>query len=95
MTTTSATISWSATSPIPSNGYQYYLSTSSVAPTAGTTPTGTTASTSVNLTSLTPNTTYYWWVRSNCGGTQSAWNGSANFYTGNPVCTNTSSFGSV
>jgi len=43
VTTTSPTISWTASSPVPSSGYQYYVSTSSVAPTAGTTPTGTTA----------------------------------------------------
>jgi hypothetical protein len=95
VTTTSATISWTAASPIPSNGYQYYLSTSSVAPTAGTTPTGTTTSTSVNLNSLTPNTTYYFWVRSNCGGTQSTWAGSSTFFTGTPACTNISAFGTA
>lgn len=95
VTTTSATISWNAASPVPSNGYQYYFSTSSIAPTAGTTPSGTTTGTSVNLTGLTSNVTYYFWVRSNCGGTQSTWAGSSTFFTGNPVCTNTSSFGSA
>ena len=95
VTTTSATISWNAASPVPSSGYQYYVSTSSVAPTAGTVPTGTTTGTSVNLTGLTSNVTYYFWVRSNCGGTQSTWAGSSTFYTGTPACTNVSSFGSA
>jgi len=92
VTTTTATISWTAASPVPSSGYQYYVSTSAVPPTAGTTPTGTTTGTSVNLTGLTSNVTYYFWVRSNCGGTQSAWAGSSTFFTGTPVCTNTSQF---
>lgn len=76
-TMTGATLSWTVpTSGAPASGYQYYLSTSSTAPTATTTPTGTVASgTSVNLgNSLTTGQTYYFWVRSNCGGSsQSFW----------------------
>ncbi|MEN9999597.1 MAG: hypothetical protein RI922_2587, partial [Bacteroidota bacterium] len=50
------------------------LSTSATAPTGATLPTGTATSTSVSLTGLTPNTTYYFWVRSNCGSSQvSSW----------------------
>lgn len=88
--TTTATISWAAASPAPSNGYQYFLSTSSSAPTAGTTPTGSTAAgtTSVNLSSLNLGTQYYFWVRSNCGGTQSTWAGSSNFTTTIPPPSN-------
>ncbi|GEN75104.1 T9SS type A sorting domain-containing protein [Chryseobacterium hagamense] len=76
-TMTGATLSWTApASGAPASGYQYYLTTSSTAPTATTTPTGTVPSgTSVNLgTSLTTGQTYYFWVRSNCGGSsQSFW----------------------
>lgn len=76
-TMTGATLSWTApASGAPASGYQYYYSTSSTAPTATTTPTGTVASgTSVNLgNSLTTGQTYYFWVRSNCGGSsQSFW----------------------
>ena len=84
-TSTSASISWTAASPDPANGYDYYISSTSTAPTAGTTPTGTTAVgvTSEELTSLTANTTYYFWVRSNCGGGEvSSWVSGGSFYTG-------------
>ncbi len=37
-----ATVSWDPVSPAPANGYQYYVSTVSGAPSPGTTPTGTT-----------------------------------------------------
>ncbi|MFP5437433.1 MAG: T9SS sorting signal type C domain-containing protein [Bacteroidia bacterium] len=85
ITTTTATISWTAPSTVPSGGYQYYVSTSATAPTSGTTPTGSTTGTSVPLTSLNSSTTYYWWVRSNCGATDgnSVWVGA----TFNTVCT--------
>ena len=88
--TTTATISWAAASPAPSNGYQYFLSTSSSAPTTGTTPTGSTAAgvVSVNLSSLNSGTQYYFWVRSNCGGSQSSWAGSSTFTTTIPPPTN-------
>ena len=84
ITATGATISWTAASPAPASGYQYYVSTSSTAPTAGTTPTGTTAAgvTTASLTGLSGVTTYYFWVRSNCGGTgTSSWSISASFTT--------------
>lgn len=95
VTSTTATISWVAATPAPSNGYQYYVTTSAAAPTAGTTPTDvvTVAPWSVNLTSLTPNTTYYFWVRSNCGALQSGWAGPGTFVTpptppANDLCVN-------
>lgn len=67
---TAATVSWTAPSPAPANGYQYYLSTSAASPSPAATPTGSLAAgvTSINLTGLTPLTTYYIWIRSNCGG---------------------------
>lgn len=64
-----ATLSWTAPSSAPSSGYQYYYSTSSTPPTATTTPTGSVPSgTSVTLNSLSTGQTYYFWVRSYCGG---------------------------
>jgi hypothetical protein len=65
-----ATITWTAPSPVPSNGYAYYISTVNTPPTnstilSGTVPAGTTITT---IPSLTPSTTYYVWVRSSCGG---------------------------
>ncbi|ASK30564.1 hypothetical protein CEY12_10785 [Chryseobacterium sp. T16E-39] len=82
ITSNSATIAWTAPTPAPANGYAYYISTSNVPPVAGTTPTGTTAGTSANITGLTPNTTYYWWVKSVCSPTDSSiWATGANFTT--------------
>ncbi|NUY80790.1 fibronectin type III domain-containing protein [Flavobacterium sp. MAH-1] len=95
ITSGTATISWTAASPAPANGYQYYVSTSSVAPTAASTPTGSTGAgvTTANLTALAPNTFYYFWVRSNCGGAtgQGIWIGYAYFQTlsGPPTTTGT------
>jgi hypothetical protein len=85
ITSTSATISWTAASPAPASGYEYFYSTSATAPTAGTTPSGSTAAgvVTANITGLTANTTYYFWVRSNCGGSgTSTWAGSGTFFTG-------------
>lgn len=84
---TTTTVNWTAASPAPGLGYQYYLSTSSTAPTAGTTPTGSTGAgvTTVNLTGLTIGATYYVWVRSNCNaGSQSTWTGPTSFFQ--PTC---------
>lgn len=68
-----ATISWTATTPAPANGYAYYVSTTNTPPTVATVPTGTTTGTSVNLApTLTPNTTYYWWVKAVCSPTDSS-----------------------
>ena len=94
ITSTSATISWTAASPAPTSGYEYFYFTSSTAPTAGTTPSGTTAAgvVTANITGLTANTTYYYWVRSNCGGSgTSTWAGSSTFFTGYCTPTGTSS----
>lgn len=91
ITLTTATVSWTASSPVPANGYQYYVSTSATLPTAGTTPTGTTASgvITVNLTGLTANSTYYAYVRNDCGGgNYSSWTAQVVFLTG--YCTATS-----
>lgn len=66
--TTTATANWTAPTPAPVGGYQYYLSTTNVAPTGATVPTGSSATTTLNLTLLAANTTYYIWVRSVCVG---------------------------
>lgn len=84
ITTTTATISWTAPSVAPTGGYQYYYTTTNTAPTAATTPSGTVAAgiTTANLTTLTSNTQYFFWVRSDCGGSgTSPWSISANFLT--------------
>ncbi|GAA4039582.1 hypothetical protein GCM10022388_00080 [Flavobacterium chungnamense] len=87
VTATTATIGWTASTTPPASGYDYYVSTSSVPPTGSTTPTGNVGTTtfSVGLTGLTPNTPYYYWVRSNCSvSDKSDWSGTSNFTT---LCT--------
>ena len=93
LTYTTGTVSWTASSPAPTNGYQYYVTTSAVAPTSGTTPTGSTAAgvTTVNLTGLTADTTYYVYIRNNCGsGDYSPWTVEEIFNTGYCDSTSTS-----
>ena len=103
VTDNAATISWTAATPAPANGYQYYYSTSSTPPTASTIPNGSTTNTSVTLTGLNFNTTYYVWVRSYCfSGDYSNWVALPTFTTlppsncststsatPNPTCTGT------
>lgn len=70
LTPNSATLSWTAPTPVPANGYQYFVSTTNTPPlstTAGTPVTGT----SVTVPA-TPGTTYYWWVRAICSSTDSS-----------------------
>ena len=89
ITVSGATVSWPAPTPAPANGYNIYYSTTNTAPTATTTPSATVAAgvTTYNISGLTSNTTYYVWVRSNCGsGSTSSWAGPLSFTT---ACTST------
>lgn len=84
ITTTTATINWAAPSSAPANGYEYYYSTSNTTPTAAQTPSGTTGAgvTTANISLLSAATTYYYWVRSNCNGTdKSVWSAVGSFTT--------------
>ena len=82
-TANSVNVSIGAPSVTPSNGYEYYYSTTNQTPlpstvALGTIPTGTTTT----INSLTSNTTYYLWVRSVCeGGDKSAWKAALPFKT--------------
>lgn len=70
VTSNTATISWTAPTPAPANGYEYYYSTTNSTPNSGTVITGT----SQPLTLLAPLTTYYYWVRSVCSSSSvSTW----------------------
>lgn len=77
-----ATFTWTASTP-PAASYDYYLTTTPTAPTAGTLPTGNVTGTSLTLSGLPDSTNYYLWIRSNCGGTDgtSFWIGGLNFNT--------------
>ncbi|SIQ56633.1 fibronectin type III domain-containing protein [Chryseobacterium sp. RU33C] len=84
VTPESATISWTASTTPPGNGYEYYYSTSSTTPLATATPSGSVVAgvTTANISGLTPSTQYYYWVRGNCNGTdKGVWSSSANFTT--------------
>ena len=71
ITATSATLNWATPAPAPAAGYIYYYSATSTAPPFNSTGSGSTAAgvTNVTLSGLTSGATYYFWVRSNCGGT--------------------------
>jgi hypothetical protein len=80
VTTTSASVSWTAPSPAPSNGYFYAVTTSATPPANGS---GTAApATGPHSVSLSANTTYYLHVQGFCGGSDySTWATSAVFNT--------------
>ncbi|ASW75967.2 T9SS C-terminal target domain-containing protein [Chryseobacterium piperi] len=81
VTATTATLGWTAPTPAPGVGYEYYFSTTNTPPTAATTGTAATGI-SATATPLLPNTTYYWWVRSVCSATdKSIWIAGSNFTT--------------
>ena len=92
LTTNSVDVTWVENSIQPQDGYEYYNSTSDVAPLPTQVPTGVTSTgiTSVSLSSLTPGTIYYFWVRGNCGAAdKSIWLGPLTYTTG---CVETASF---
>lgn len=81
LTSSSATLSWTAASPAPANGYDLYVSLVNTAPTGSETYTDVTGTSEV-VGSLSDNTTYYWWVRSDCGGSDySPWLTGGSFTT--------------
>jgi hypothetical protein len=85
VTATTALLTWNVPSPAPASGYAYYVTTTNVAPVNGTSPSGYTSSGTnvVNLSGLNPSTTYYVWVRGNCGGGDfSQWSTGISFLTG-------------
>ncbi|MDF2551337.1 MAG: hypothetical protein K0R77_612 [Chryseobacterium sp.] len=81
ITSNSATLAWTAPATAPASGYNIYYSTTNTAPTATTTPTLSVTATTTPLSPLTPATTYYVWVRSNCGSSQSPWTTIVTFTT--------------
>jgi len=92
ITSNSATVSWTAASPAPSNGYQWEVRTSGA---AGSGPVGLAASgtTGAGIVSaptgavLSALTSYTLYVRSDCGGSFSLWSAG---YAFNTACGGTS-----
>ncbi|MFN3753737.1 T9SS sorting signal type C domain-containing protein [Flavobacterium sp.] len=83
VTASAATINWTAPAIAPANGYQYYINTLNVTPSYSVTVSGSTGAgvTTTALSGLTASTTFYVWVRSNCGGVFSAWSIAGTFTT--------------
>ena len=80
LTSTTNNIAWVAPIPAPSNGYIYCYSTVND-PFSANAITGTTTETYAELNNLSPNTTYYFWVKSICGTTQTDWVSGGSFTT--------------
>ncbi|MBM6499365.1 fibronectin type III domain-containing protein [Flavobacterium macrobrachii] len=78
---TSCLVYCTAQTPAPSGGYEVYIATTNVSPTATTTPTHTSTTNQVSVTNLSPATSYFAWMRSNCGATKSTWTPVGNFVT--------------
>lgn len=55
------------------NDYEFYVNTSSSAPSAGTSASYTSTSKSVTITDKYAGTTFYAWARAKCGSNKSAW----------------------
>lgn len=72
LTSTGATLT--VTDDHNSNNYEFYVKTSSTAPTAGSSATHSVISSkSIVIDDLDPETTYYAWARAKCSSTKSAW----------------------
>jgi hypothetical protein len=84
ITSTTATIGWTAPTQVPANGYQWEVRTSGAAGSGSTGlfGTSTTSGTSASLTGLNPSTTYTIYVRSSCEGSDnSTWTTAVTFRT--------------
>ncbi len=71
ITSTSANVSWTASTSNPANGYEYVITTTYGTPTGSGTAT---TATSFTATALTPNTQYFVYVRAMCANGTSLWN---------------------
>lgn len=95
ITTTSATINWTASSSVPAGGYEYYYGNNAATPNASTTPSGSTAAgiTTKDLAGLTPGTSYNVWVRAVCAANnKSPWTNKVKF---NTLITNDEAAGAI
>src|SRR5690606_36180412 len=65
-TTAEADFAWTAPAVVPAS-YDYYITTEVGTPNNATVPTGNVGTANVTVDDLDPSTSYYFWVRSNCG----------------------------
>lgn len=86
ITSTTATINWTASVSLPTNGYEYEVRTSGAAGSGATglVASGTTVAgiVTANVSGLSANSNYSFYVRSNCAGVFSPWTSPATFFTG-------------
>ncbi|WP_296145493.1 fibronectin type III domain-containing protein [uncultured Flavobacterium sp.] len=81
ITSNSSRLTWNAPATAPAS-YDLYIVTTNTTPTANTTATVTSTTAGVGvLSGLAASTTYYYWIRSNCGTAKSAWVSGGNFTT--------------
>ena len=83
-TTTGITLNWNSLDGNPTGGSQYYISSTNVAPTTTTEPTGNVGSgeyQAIVTSGLSPATKYYVWVRDVCEGGPGVWSNVASFIT--------------
>lgn len=84
ITANGVTLNWTASSSSQAATYGVYYSVSSTAPTSSTAPIlNNISGVTTQVGSLQSNTIYYYWVRTNCGGTtaQSVWSFAGTFKT--------------
>ncbi|WP_322971142.1 fibronectin type III domain-containing protein [Faecalibacter sp. LW9] len=87
VTAKTADVSWTASVSDPANGYEYYYSTNSTTPEDTVDATGTSTGTTTTLSGLTPDATYYVWVRSVCSPTsKSSWSTTVHSFTTAIAC---------
>jgi len=88
ITSNSSRLTWTAPATAPAS-YELYISTTNTAPTANTVATATSTTAGIGvLQGLVASTTYYYWIRSNCGTAKSAWAAGGNFTTIAPLICN-------
>ena len=81
ITSNSCRMTWNAPATAPAS-YDLYIVTTNTAPTANTAATVTSATARIGvLSGVAPATTYYYWIRSNCGTAKSAWVSGGSFTT--------------
>ncbi len=67
VTPTTASVNWTAASPVPAVGYHWIITPTGAGPGAGI-DSGDVTGDTANITGLTPNTVYDFYVQSDCGG---------------------------
>lgn len=84
ITTTSATLNWTASTSTPANGYAYYVTTSTTLPNAATEATGTVGAgvTTAEVSNLVTSSVYKFYIRSVCSVSEaSLWTQAGTFTT--------------